>query len=467
MTNPPHIYNISRVQCCMASTASSHHPLYQTTTERIPFLKRKWNNSTEKWLGEKEILGWIFNGNDYTIQLPKDKSVKIQRQLKILANLDEAKLNQFQQTLGKLNHAAIGIPTGKGLCSPLYKAMQGDPRVIKIIPMIKQALRDWATLLQHISSQPTSVLELKPGEPSWYISYVDSSKTGVGGVWLTGTHYIQLYVWRLEWPLDIQKNLISQSNPHGSITINDLEMAGELLTWLVLESIAPISLKHANIGIYCDNTPTVAWANRLSSSKSTIAGHLLRALALRQHVHRTSPILTVSIPGEDNDMADFASRSFKTSDKNPNPNTSFISSFNKKFPLQSNSWKEFHLPDKYTSRVISSLRGKPLVMASWTKITGQDKNIGLTGQSIAPRSIKNHTYPDVPPSNKTSSSQPSLLGSGQATTAEDVVSRFKPLLTHYQPSPRHWNWLDNQAQSMKHLGLTESQWHGSWKVTEG
>ena len=88
--------------------------------------------------------------------------------------------------------------------------MQGDPRVIKIIPMIKQALRDWATLLQHISSRPTSVLELKPGEP-WYISYVDSSKTGVGGVWLTGTHYIQPYVWRLEWPLDIQKT--SYLNP--------------------------------------------------------------------------------------------------------------------------------------------------------------------------------------------------------------------------------------------------------------
>ena len=84
--------------------------------------------------------------------------------------MNEAKLNEFQQTIGKLNQAAIGIPAGKGLCSPLYKdkAIQGDPRVIKITPVIKQALQDWATLLQHILSQPTSVLELKPGKP-WYI----------------------------------------------------------------------------------------------------------------------------------------------------------------------------------------------------------------------------------------------------------------------------------------------------------
>jgi hypothetical protein len=431
-----------------------------------PISEKKMTQHDGKWLFIKEILGWEFNGKEYTIQLPTAKSKKIQQQIKRIANEQKVKLNNFQQAVGKLNHAALGLPAGKGLCSPLFKALQGDNTHIIITPNIKQALRDWATLLQHISSRPTSVLELKPGKPR-YISYVDASKTGVGGVWLPGTHSITPHVWRLEWPQDIQDNLISQSNPTGTITINDLEMAGELLTWLVLETISPTSLQYANIGIYCDNTPTVAWANRLSSSKSIIAAHLLRALALRQHVHRTSPILTVSIPGENNDMADFASRSFSQTHKNANQNTSFLSSFITKFPLQSSSWMEFHLPDKYTSRVISSLRGKPLEMALWTKITGQEKNTGLTGQSIAVPSTKNLTCLDAPASNKTSLSQHSLHGSGQATTAEDVVLKFKPLLTHYQPSPRHWNWLDNQAQSMKHLGLTESQWHGSWRVTEG
>ena len=44
-------------------------------------------------------------------------------------------------------------------------------------------------------------------------------------------------VWRVEWPQDMKDALMTWDNPHGTITNSDLEMAAELLGWLVLESI--------------------------------------------------------------------------------------------------------------------------------------------------------------------------------------------------------------------------------------
>jgi hypothetical protein len=40
---------------------------------------------------------------------------------------------------GNLQHASFGIPGGKGLFSPIYNAMQGDPKDIIITQILKQA----------------------------------------------------------------------------------------------------------------------------------------------------------------------------------------------------------------------------------------------------------------------------------------------------------------------------------------
>jgi hypothetical protein len=79
-------------------------------------------------------------------------------------------------------------------------------------------------------------------------------------------------VWRVEWPEDIRNNVVSFDNPTGTITNSDLEMAGMLLHFLVLEHL--VKLKHVHVATWCDNTPTVSWTNKLSSSCSAIAGRL-------------------------------------------------------------------------------------------------------------------------------------------------------------------------------------------------
>ena len=139
---------------------------------------------------------------------------------------------------GNLQHASFGIPGGKGLFSPIYNAMQGDPKDIIITQTLKQALLDWKVMIQRIATRPTSVLELVPGLPE-YVGYVDASGFGAGGTWLSGSKHINPIVWRLPWPADIEARLVSDSNPNGDLTNSDLEMAAHLLHWLVLEQVAP------------------------------------------------------------------------------------------------------------------------------------------------------------------------------------------------------------------------------------
>lgn len=63
-------------------------------------------------------------------------------------------------------------------------------------------------------------------------------------------------VWRVEWPEEVSIQLVSTTNPSGTINNSDLEMAGILLQWIFLEHIDPT--QHRLVLTQCDNTPTVS-----------------------------------------------------------------------------------------------------------------------------------------------------------------------------------------------------------------
>ena len=413
---------------------------------------------------KKEILGWEFDGKNYTIALPTKKCQRINDLINETIKHKTANKKQLQKVQGKLIHAAMGMPGGKGLLSPIYRAVAKCNTTAPITGELRQCLKDWKIIIKEIAKRPTSVLELVAGDPQ-LIGYVDASKQAAGGVWISGTTQVAPFiVWRLQWPQDIQKLLTSSTNK-GTLSINDLEMAGTLLAWLVLEQITPIPLQHTHVGIFCDNDSTVSWHQKKSTSTSTIAGHLLRALALRLHIQLAAPLQTVHLAGADNKMADVASRSFN----DPlftKSNTTFINTFSQLFPLQSNSWREYQIPNKLASKVISCLRGRPLTMASWTTIIGQERNSGTTGKNTPKLSKSTHTCNHVTTPKKSSSSQLSLLGSGQVTMAKEVLSEFHLSQKLSQPSQRPWNWLENHPLSTRQKKRTKLQWHGSLRDTE-
>ena len=413
---------------------------------------------------EKEVLGWMFNGKTFTISLPNKKRDKISLLLESMLKNKYTTLKPLEKLQGKLIHASLGIPGGRGLLSPLYRAVATKSDKTAVTGDLRQCMKDWKILIKEIASRPTSVHELVARDPH-YIGYADASKRAVGGVWVNGTKSLNnFWVWRLEWPADIQASLNSTNNQH-TLSINDLEMAGTLLAWLVLEQITSHNLHLAQVGLFCDNDSTVNWHYKKSTSTSVVAGHLLRALALRLHINRAAPLQTLHIAGKENKMADMASRSF-TDNIFTNSNKTFIDVFSTQFPLQNTSWKEYHIPKKITSKVISCLRGKPLAMASWTTIIKQEKNIGTIGKSTQEPSNLIHTSQSVQAHNRSSSSPPSLHASGQVTTAKVILSEFQQLQKHWQPSPRPSNWLENRPLSTNQKKRTKRQWHGSLRDTE-
>ena len=75
---------------------------------------------------------------------------------------------------------------------------------------------------------------------------VDASKEGVGGVVFGITHECVPTVFRMEWPKEVRDQLQTEENPGGTITNSDLEMAGLVLIWLVIEFVVK-NLRHKHV----------------------------------------------------------------------------------------------------------------------------------------------------------------------------------------------------------------------------
>ena len=66
---------------------------------------------------------------------------------------------------------------------------------------------------------------------------------------------------------------------NGRITNSDLEMAGLLLLWLVMEDVCP-TVEDAHVALFSDNSPMVHWVQWLAAKHSQVAMQLVRALSL-------------------------------------------------------------------------------------------------------------------------------------------------------------------------------------------
>jgi len=314
--------------------------------EDEPISVKKLKQGDGLWSTKKEILGWLFDGSTRCINLPTDKVEKILKSLKELTRQATVRIGDLEKINGKLMHATIGIPNGRGLLSPLIATITAQPktkhykdRKIRINAATRQSLTDWRTLLPIALQDPTPCTDLVPALAD-FGGYCDASKEGAGGVWFGLNKALPPLVWRVVFPLEIQNDIVSDANKTGKISNSDLEMTGLLLHWLVLERIA--DLAHSHVACWCDNTPTVAWASRLLSTKATNAARILRVLALRMLDCKASPMTTQHVAGELNVMADFASRSFVSFPEQ----RAFLTEFQKHFPIsQDASWTLCHLPN--------------------------------------------------------------------------------------------------------------------------
>ena len=219
-------------------------------------------------------------------------------------------------------------------------------------------------LLRESTAAPTKCVELVSGWPD-YVGIVDASGHGVGGCIVGENKACVPTVFRLEWPQDIKNEIVSESNPNGKLTNSDLECAGLLLLWLVMEEVCNIQ-QGDHVALFNDNAPTVAWAQRLAAKSSLVAGQLIRALALRLKTMKASPLSTLHIAGVENSITDIPSRSFGTPSKwYCAKDEDLLTLYDPLFPLEQNSWTVYHPSSAVSTRVISVLRMQNTLLAEW------------------------------------------------------------------------------------------------------
>ena len=449
-TDPAVLLHHSRALLHAIHSIFPASPNPDTNPDDEPVSLKKLHEGEGVWAFRKEILGWIFDGIHRTIELPPGKLQKIRDLAKKVLRRQHCSITEFQSLVGKLQHACLAIPNGKGILSPLYKLMGTKGRSVQLPKGsdAHTALRDLLTIMKLVANRPTHCSQLVPGWPH-YVGYCDACRWGAGGVWLSGKDGLHPVVWRLRWPADISARFKSSSNPSGNITINDLEMAGLLLQYLVLEQITP-SLENKHAAAWCDNASTVSWAKRLASTRSLLGQRLLRALCIRHAVTKSSPLAPWSIAGANNKMADLASRSFKAGGQGNYKlsDSEFLTKFNAKFPLsQAASWHVHHLTTRITSLVFSELRQQQQPMGSWLRLAKPEPSSGVTGTTSSTTTLATPTptSQSAPPLSDLPLSKPLPIGYELETQEEQIKLALSAFNKRWQPLPRPSIWLDSPA----------------------
>ncbi|MEM7495226.1 MAG: hypothetical protein AAF471_03635 [Myxococcota bacterium] len=428
------------------------------------------------WHTTKEVLGWDMDGANRTIALPQPKIDKLLTTLKHLRRAPSVRRKDLESLRGKLQHAAFGCPEGRAFLIAFHVTLASSPtkRTLPVTPYLKEAATDWMALLRAMQNRSIPVEQLVV-RPVQFVGFCDASGTGAGGVWFSmiDEPAFPPMVWRAAFPEDITDSIRSTARPNGTVTNSDLEMAGVLLAFLVLECM--VDLRHRHIAIWCDNTPTVAWTKRLTANRSRVAARLLRALAYRMFATGASPFHSLSIAGVDNAIADIPSRSFRQRASDGKvfdwSTQKLISHFNAVFPLpQMHSWREFHLNASLRSKVYSELRTTASRRASWTQITKIGSVTGASGPSSSWKTSECHPG-SIPllfprPFNSSAFLQ---NGFGREPIPRNVnASVRQQLLSRFVPSARPTKWLASPIQHSNPPTSTTSASNASSKrVDEG
>jgi len=232
------------------------------------------------WSTEKVVLGWLLNSATGTLQLQPHKAVRLSQLLQIFQEKTRTSRHKWQSLLGELRYMATALQGARYLFSVLQHVLKDQPTSsrLRLSPLVKQTLSDWVSIATDLTSHPMPIASLVPRAPH-YAGAVDASGLGCGGFWVATTYGAlpQPIVFREKFPLHIQQQLVSASNLSGSLTNSDLELSAVVLGVAALQDHAPLS--HACLYTASDNTPTVAWCHKGSTSSIGANAYLLRWIA--------------------------------------------------------------------------------------------------------------------------------------------------------------------------------------------
>ena len=412
-----------------------------------PISEKKLKKLEGQYSTAKTLLGFDFDGINKTMWLEAAKREKLLTILRGWIRTGHRgsagiPFKEFESTIAKIRHAFTCIPMGTSLLSPCNRILKLQPSYVYLNKnkQVLTSLEGCRTLLRESTREPTRCRELIQGWPD-YIGFVDASGHGAGGVVIGELSPCVPTIFRWQWPPDITQDIKTTENPGGHISNSDLEMAGLVLLWLTMEEVCG-PLKEKRLTLFNDNSPTIGWATKLASKRSTVAEHLIQALALRAKQHKACPFTPIHIPGKRMAIADIPSRSFGS---NPawhcDTDDDLLTLFNSTFPLPSQqSWTVFRLNYGTVMRVISALRMKPFALDDWRRLPSPGKLVGAIGTPTSQLWGWIRTYNQQLSNNESEASRDLHNAFAQDTTDEDDRYRLQQLQAQSLPLGRRYPW---------------------------
>ena len=427
-------------------------PASPESPENDPASLKKLRKLEGAWAVRKDILGWELDGKEKTLQLEPEKFDKLMLLTKeALRARAGVPFNKYEKMVGKMRHAAFGVPGSNGLFTPFNRLIAQQPKTVwfRKGSLLTQALTDWRIIFKEALKRPTHVCQIVHGDPD-IVGIVDASGEGVGGVIFGFNQSCVPTVFRFEWPEEIKEQLQTEENPTGKITNSDLEMAGLIFVWLMIEHVVQ-DLKHKHVVLLSDNSPSVAWIERMASKRSLPAAELLRVLAYRLNETRACPITPIHIPGRHNRISDIPSRSFGYKKEwHFKCDREFLTFFNSQFPLpDQHSWQLCQPSTKISSRVCHALLTPGSGIQNWRRLPELATNIGGTGKSLRGlwKWILTSTQETSPTSAKSEQSQSLEQPSEKECT--ETVNRLlvEQLAKQFPQSARRSAWLETAKKT--------------------
>jgi hypothetical protein len=314
-----------------------------------PVSLKKLGKGNGAWSTKKVILGWEVDTQQLCIRLTERRKKRLDEILDSLKyrTSDRISVKDWHKVLGELRSMSLAVPGSRGLFGILQEALRHKQKGrIRLTQAVDDLLEDFRWVVQDLTARPTHLYELFP-DRRYHLGACDACKAGMGGVWYPYGKVDPL-VWRVPFPSDVQKRVVTIENPHGCITNSDLELAASILHLDVATSNFAERLH--TIAVLSDNSPTVYWQQKGSTTTTKATSYLLRVQALHQR-HFAYHATFDHIPGAANVMANFASRAWDLSDD------AFAVSFSSSYP-QPGSWMHSTPRSEMISALISALLSK-------------------------------------------------------------------------------------------------------------
>jgi hypothetical protein len=417
----------------------------------------KMQKGDATWSTTKTILGWSINSAAGTLQLQPHRATRLIELLDQFATKQRTSRKNWQRLLGELRYMSASIHGAKFLFSILQHVLVDQPRSarLRLSPLVHASLNDWKTLASQLAATPRPIAALVPQAPS-YIGAVNASGTGCGGFWLPSKygHLPQPIAFRLRFPNHIAAQLVSASNPKGSITNSDLELAALVMGAITLQDHAPTAHKAAFAA--SDNTSAVAWCKKGSTSSVGPNAHLLRWLAQSTHLSNMH-LHPVSIPGCTNTIADFCSRSFHLTDQE------FQVHLQRLYPIQP-LWRIVTPKPEHGQQMTSALLRTMSPWASAPPGKLRSEQPSQSGTTSATASI--WTRPYVPAQTPSQPCNSSLIDTAWVSCLPAALrSEAERWETPFAPSARRWPAWVSQTPASTHPVNWTSDSPGNWQST--